>query len=148
MAINIIDAEAANRAHWNEIAPVHLKSYGIEGLMAGVSRIDEIQKSELYPIKGKDIIHLQCHIGTDTISLALDGANVTGVDFSAGSIVIARELATKMSLSVDFIEANILELKDIISAKYDIVYTSKGVLTWISDIEKWAETISFLLKEN
>ncbi len=92
MAISIIDAEAANRAHWDEIAPIHLKSYGIEGLVNGVSRIDEIQKRELYPIKGKDIIHLQCHIGTDTLSLALDGANVTGVDFSAESIVIAREL--------------------------------------------------------
>ena len=67
--INIIDAEIANRAHWDEIAPVHLKSYDIEGLMAGVSCIDEIQQRELYPIKGKDIIHLQCHIGTDTYHL-------------------------------------------------------------------------------
>jgi ubiquinone/menaquinone biosynthesis C-methylase UbiE len=148
LVINVIDAEAANRAHWDEIAPIHLESYGIEGLLAGVSRIDEIQKGELYPVKGKDIIHLQCHIGTDTLSLALDGANVTGIDFSSKSIVIAKELATKMKLSVEFYEANVLELNEIISTKYDIVYTSKGVLPWISDIEKWAETIAFLLKEN
>lgn len=148
MVINIKDAESANRAHWDEIAPVHLKSYGIEGLMAGVSRIDEIQKKEFYPVKEKDIIHLQCHIGTDTLSLALDGANVTGIDFSAESIAIAEDLANIMRLPAKFLEANVLELKEIISSKYDVVYTSKGVLTWISDIEKWAETISFLLKEN
>ena len=96
MAVSNIDAENTNRAHWNEIAPVHVKSYGIEGLMAGISRIDLIQKQELYPVLGKDLIHLQCHIGTDTLSLALDGANVTGVDFSAESIAIGRELAASV----------------------------------------------------
>ena len=60
-------AEDTNRAHWDEVAPIHLKSYGIEGLMAGISRIDAIQRKEFYPVKGKDLIHLQCHIGTDTL---------------------------------------------------------------------------------
>ena len=147
MTIHTKDAEAANQAHWDEIAPVHLKSYDIERLMSGVSLIDEIQKQELYPVKGKDIIHLQCHIGTDTLSLALDGAIVTGVDFSAQSIGIAKELADQLQLPVEFIQANVLELTDIISNKYDVVYTSQGVLAWISDIDKWAETISFLLKD-
>jgi SAM-dependent methyltransferase len=141
-------AEETNRAHWDETAPVHLKSYQIDGLLKGVSRIDEIQKRELYPIKGKALIHLQCHIGTDTLSLAIDGAKVTGVDFSAKSIAIARELAAKMHISAEFLQANVLDLESVISTKYDIVYTSKGVLSWISNIEKWAETISFLLKKD
>ena len=148
MALNDKDAEATNRAHWDEIAPVHLKSYGIDGLLKGISRIDALQKREFYPVKGKDLIHLQCHIGTDTLSLAIDGANVTGVDFSPKSVAIARDLAAKINLPAQFFEANVLDLKDTISTKYDIVYTSKGVLPWISSIEKWAETISFLLKEN
>ena len=147
MASSENHAEETNRAHWDETAPVHLKSYQIDGLLKGVSRIDEIQKRELYPIKGKALIHLQCHIGTDTLSLAIDGAKVTGVDFSAKSIAIARELAAKMHISAEFLQANVLDLESVISTKYDIVYTSKGVLSWISNIEKWAETISFLLKK-
>lgn len=139
--------ELANQAHWDEIAPVHLRSYGIEGLLDGKSRIDEIQKRELYPIAGKEIIHLQCHIGTDTLSLALDGAKVTGVDFSSQSIKIARELAGRLALDVEFLTANVLELPAILAKKYDIVYTSKGVLCWISNIDTWAGAIAFLLKD-
>jgi SAM-dependent methyltransferase len=138
--------EAANRAHWDEVAPVHLNSYGIEGLLAGKSRIDEIQKRELYPVAGKDLLHLQCHIGTDTLSLALDGARVTGVDFSPKSIEIARSLARRMGIGAEFIVANVLDLQDVLRRQFDIVYTSKGVLCWIRDIRRWAETVSFLLK--
>jgi len=140
-------AERINRNHWDEIAPVHLESYGIEGLLQGRSRIDEIQKREFYPVEGKDLIHLQCHIGTDTLSLALDGANVTGVDFSSRSIDIAKRLADRMKLKADFIVANVLDLQAIVLQKYDIVYTSKGALCWIRDIDKWAETVAFLLKD-
>ena len=84
------NAELMNRAHWDEVAPIHLQIYGIEGLLSGKSQIDSIQRSELYPIAGKEVIHLQCHIGTDSLSLALDGAKVTGVDFSSRSIEIAK----------------------------------------------------------
>lgn len=142
------DAEYANRAHWDEVAPVHLRSYGIDGLLAGVSRIDAIQKQELYPVKGKDLIHLQCHIGTDTLSLALDGANVTGVDFSSKSLEIARDLAARMRIEAEFVEANVLDVGNLISKKFDIVYTSKGVICWISDIERWAQVVSNLLADN
>ena len=147
LSTDVEKAEALNRAHWDEVAPVHLASYGVEGLLAGESRIDKVQKSELYPIRGKDLIHLQCHIGTDTLSLALDGANVTGVDFSSKSLAIARRLAAQMNIRAEFVEANVLDLREVITEKYDIVYTSKGVLSWISDLERWADTIAFLLKE-
>jgi SAM-dependent methyltransferase len=148
MTIDRSAAEHVNLLHWNEIAPVHLRSYQIEGLLNGISRIDGIQKRELYPVREKDLIHLQCHIGTDTLSLALDGARVTGVDFSGSSLSIARELAQKMKLDVRFVEANVLDLTQLIAEKFDIVYTSIGVLCWISDIERWAETISHLLKDD
>ncbi|NLU41574.1 MAG: class I SAM-dependent methyltransferase [Firmicutes bacterium] len=150
--MNDSHAEATNQAHWDEVAPIHLKSYGIEDLLNGGSQIDSIQKSELYPISGKDLIHLQCHIGTDTISLALDGANVTGVDFSGESIRIAKDLAARVrsrtgrTFKAEFYQANVLDLKSITSEKYDIVYTSKGVLCWIRDIRVWADTVSYLLR--
>jgi SAM-dependent methyltransferase len=146
MTMEANQAEAANKKHWDEVAPVHLKSYGIEGLFRGESRIDEIQRAEFYPVKGRDLIHLQCHIGTDTLSLALDGARVTGVDFSPASLAIARDLAAAMKIEAEFIESNVLDLKGIIAKQFDIVYTSRGVLCWISDIKKWAETIASLLK--
>jgi len=140
-------AETTNRLHWDEVASIHLKSYNIEKLLNGISLIDDIQKDDFYPVNGKELIHLQCHIGTDTLSLALDGARVTGIDFSCKSLAIARTLAEKMKIQATFIEANVLNVRNIISSKYDIVYTSKGVLCWISDIEKWAENISHLLKK-
>jgi len=139
-------AEDINRAHWDEVAPVHLKAYPIDALLSGVSLIDDIQKRELYPIAGKRLLHLQCHIGTDTLSLTLDGAQVTGVDFSPQSIQIAKELAQKMNVQAEFIVANVLDLPDGALGQYDIVYTSKGVLIWISDIDKWARSISLHLK--
>jgi len=140
-------AEEANRLHWDEVAPVHREHYGIDRFLAGESRIDEIQKKEFYPVKGKDLIHLQCHIGTDTLSLARDGARVTGVDFSGASLDVARELAERLQIDAKFIEANVLEINDRIKKKFDIVYTSKGVLCWISDIDRWADTIARLLKD-
>lgn len=141
-----MEAEDSNRAHWDEIAPVHLRAYRVDELLAGISQIDEIQKEELYPIDGKKLLHLQCHIGTDTLSLALDGAKVTGVDFSSQSIHIARELAQKMNLPVEFIEANVLELPDGLLGEFDIVYTSQGVLCWLNDIKRWAQTVARHLK--
>lgn len=142
------EAENVNRDHWDELAPVHLRSYGVDGLLAGVSRIDTIQRRELYPVRGKSLIHLQCHIGTDTLSLALDGAKVTGVDFSSKSLAIAKQLASRMNIDAEFIESNILDVTNVLSRQYDIVYTSKGVLCWISDIQRWGETVSQLLADN
>ncbi|HUI87576.1 MAG TPA: class I SAM-dependent methyltransferase [Anaerolineales bacterium] len=135
-----------NRAHWDEVAPVHLKAYRVATLLSGVSLIDTIQKRELYPVQGKQLLHLQCHIGTDTLSLALDGAKVTGVDFSPRSIQIATELAQKMNLPAKFIVADVLNLPKGVLGTYDIVYTSMGVLCWINDIDKWAWSISSHLK--
>jgi len=140
-------AEKANRLHWDEAASVHRKHYGLDCFLAGESRIDEVKKIEFYPVEGKDLIHLQCHFGTGTLSLARDGACMTGVDFSGAPLAVARELADKLRIEAEFINANVLELKNLITNKFDIVYISKGVLCWISDIDRWADTIARLLKD-
>jgi 2-polyprenyl-3-methyl-5-hydroxy-6-metoxy-1,4-benzoquinol methylase len=145
MSSDLSESEKGNRAFWDEVAPVHRSSYDIESLLKGISLIDDFQKREFYPVEGKDLIHLQCHIGTDTLSLALDGARVTGVDFSHRSIEIARELAGRLNVEAEFIEANVLDLPAAIQRKYDVVYTSKGVLPWIGDIGRWAKSVSHLL---
>ena len=97
MKITNNEAERKNLKFWDEVAPVHYRAYDIESLLQGRSQIDEIQKKELYPIAGKDLLHLQCHIGTDTLSLAMDGANVTGVDFSEESIKTAKKLQKRLA---------------------------------------------------
>ncbi len=142
------EAEKLNKLFWDEVAPVHEKSYDIEGLRNRISQIDKIQKDEFYPVKNKSLLHLQCHIGTGSISLSLDGADVTAVDFSEKSIEIARKLSNEIGTDVKFILSSVSDLKSKLNQKYDIVYTSKGVLCWISNIKKWAETISYYLKKD
>ena len=142
------EAEKLNKIFWDEIAPIHEKSYDIKSLKNKISQIDEIQKNEFYPIKNKSLLHLQCHIGTDSISLALDGANVTAVDFSEKSIEIAKKLNNKIGTGIRFIVSSVFDLKNKLNEKFDIVYTSMGVLCWISDIRKWAEIISYYLKKD
>jgi len=150
LIINNLDiinfAEKENEKFWDEVAPIHFKSYNIDALRRGISHIDEIQKEELYPITGKELLHLQCHIGTDSISLALDGAKVTAVDFSKKSIELAKKLNQELKTDVEFIHSNIFSLKDNLKQEFDIVYTSKGVLAWVKDINKWASLIYNYLK--
>ena len=139
-------AEIVNQAFWDEIAPVHYKSYDIEKLKQGKSLIDEIQKKEMGDVKDKSLLHLQCHIGTDSLSLVLEGAQVTGVDFSGESIKIANELKRRLGLKARFIESNIYDLPETLKEKFDIVYTSQGVLSWLKDIKEWGKIISHYLK--
>jgi SAM-dependent methyltransferase len=139
-------AEIANQVFWDEIAPVHYKSHDIEKLKQGKSLIDTIQKKEMGDVKDKSLLHLQCHIGTDSLSWALEGAQVTGVDFSRESIKIADELKRVLGLKVRFIESNIYDLPNTLKEKFDIVYTSQGVLTWLKDIKEWGKIISHYLK--
>lgn len=130
-------AEIANQVFWDEMAPIHYKSYDIEKLKQRKSLIDEIQKKEMGEVKDKSLLHLQCHIGTDSLSWALEGAQVTGVDFSRESIKIANELKRALGLKAQFIESNIYDLSDNLKEKFDIVYTSQGVLSWLKDIKEW-----------
>jgi len=139
-------AEIVNQAFWDEISPVHYKSYDIEKLKQGKSLIDEIQKKEMGDVKDKSLLHLQCHIGTDSLSWVLEGAQVTGIDFSRESIKIANELKRALSLKARFIESNIYNLPDTLKEKFDIVYTSQGVLIWLKDIKEWGKIISHYLK--
>jgi len=139
-------AEKENEKFWDEVAPIHYKSYNIDALRQGKSHIDKIQQAELYPVANKELLHLMCHIGTDSISLALDGAKVTAVDFSKESIELAKKLNQEIKTDVEFIHSNVFSLKNILKREFDIVYTSKGVLAWIKDINEWAAIVSSYLK--
>ncbi len=133
--------EQVNRTKWDEVAPIHLRSYGLERLRRRQSMLGEIERRELGDITGKQTLHLQCHIGHDTLSLALAGADVIGVDFSGQSIAIARQLADELQLDARFLVGNVLHLDEVLDERFDLVFTSNGVLCWIRDIELWAKNI-------
>lgn len=147
MSNNLDHAEQSNRELWDEIAPVHAKSYAeVRILREGGIALDDIELKEVGDVQGKTLLHLQCHIGTDTLSWARQGAIVTGVDFSPASITQARLLQQELELEARFVHANVYNLEDVLQPSFDIVYTSKGVLCWLKDLEEWARIVAHYLK--
>lgn len=144
-------AENSNRHFWDEVTPVHARSYGdffigVEDFLNGQTTLYEEELEELGSVQGKSLLHLQCHFGLDTLSWAREGATVTGVDFSVVSINKAIELTKKAKLKAEFVHSNVYDVKDHLSEPFDIVYTSRGVLCWLKDLDEWAEIISSCLK--
>lgn len=139
-----------NRQSWNNRTDAHLQSefYDLEGFMKGKSSLNQIELDLLGDIKGKSILHLQCHFGQDTISLSRLGANVTGVDLSDKSIASAKQLAKDTNSSAQFICCDIYDLPQNLDEKFDLVFTSYGTIGWLPDINKWANIVSTFLKPN
>ncbi|MBN1230527.1 MAG: class I SAM-dependent methyltransferase [Anaerolineales bacterium] len=137
----------ANLALWNEWAIIHKTSslYDLTAFIEGKVKLREIDADELGSIKGKNLLHLMCHMGLDSCLLAEKGANVTAADFSPKALAVARELADKKNMDVRFIESDIYDLPKNLSGKFDIVYTSIGVLSWLKDLKEWAAIISHFL---
>ena len=137
-----------NKESWNNRLESHLKSdfYDLNGFLKGLTSLNEIELKLLGDIKGKKILHLQCHFGQDTISLGRLGAHVTGVDLSDKAIESARELLKKTKINVQFICCNIYDLPQHLEQQFDIVFTSYGTIGWLPDIDKWGSIISNFLK--
>ncbi len=140
-----------NRANWDERAPAHAASpdYGFDRFVAdptflsGVVRFDRPLLGDLAGLTG---IHLQCHIGTDTLSLARLGARMTGLDLSPASLVEARRLAAAAGPGVDFVEADTYGAPQALHGRtFDLVYTGIGALCWLPDIDRWAGVVDDLL---
>ncbi|HBE73882.1 MAG TPA: SAM-dependent methyltransferase, partial [candidate division Zixibacteria bacterium] len=108
--------------------------YDLEGFRRGQNTLDPIEVSELGDVRGKSILHLQCHFGQDTMSLARMGARVVGVDFSDEAIKLARSLSAELDIPAEFVCCNIYDLPRHLDRKFDIVFTSAGVLCWIDDL--------------
>jgi len=139
----------SNRAMWDELVSIHEASefYDVAGFLAGRNTLTEIELRELAPlVAGKDLLHLQCHFGLDTLTLARLGARVTGVDFSGEGVTTARRLAAAASLEARFIQADVLTLDTVLDERFDIVYTSWGVLIWLSDLKRWADQVRRALR--
>ena len=137
----------ANKHGWNGLAETHFKKYHIEKLLSGTPLINDLIRSEVGDVERKSLVHLLCHIGTDTLSWALLGARVTGIDISPESLKYAREIARQMDITADFIEADVMDVIDQVDAKFDIAFSSTGVLCWLPDIRRYAQTVRHLLKD-
>ncbi len=137
-----------NKKTWNKKAPVHLVSdfYQVDEFLKGQSSLNDIELSLLGDIRDLHILHLQCHFGQDTLSLARMGATVTGLDFSSAAIDIAEELSVKLGISASFICEDVYNVPDNLYGKFDLVFTSYGVIGWLPDLERWAAVISKCLK--
>ncbi|MFT5820917.1 MAG: ubiquinone/menaquinone biosynthesis C-methylase UbiE [Crocinitomix sp.] len=139
---------AINKASWNNRTDSHLASefYNVEGFLKGQSSLNSIELDLLGDVKGKKILHLQCHFGQDSLSLARMGAKVTGVDLSDKAINAGKELARKMDLDVQFIACDVYDLPQYLEDQFDIVFTSYGTIGWLPDMNKWADLIARYLK--
>jgi len=139
-----------NKHSWNNRTDTHLKSdfYNLEGFLKGETSLNPIELAILGDIKGKRILHLQCHFGQDTISLSRLGAVVTGVDLSDKAIESARRIAQETNSDAQFICCDLYDLENHLDEQFDIVFTSYGTITWLPDLDKWGKLISKFLKPN
>ncbi|MEU5896438.1 MULTISPECIES: class I SAM-dependent methyltransferase [unclassified Streptomyces] len=144
------DAEAYlrnNRELWRLWTPLKAAStqYDLAGFRVGGSRMRALERAEVGEVRGRSLLHLQCHVGIDTLSWARLGARVTGVDFAAEGVATARSLAADIDPSAVFVEADVLALPDHLDGHFDIVYTSHGVLGWLPDLRRWAEVVAHFI---
>ncbi|MEO7371406.1 MAG: class I SAM-dependent methyltransferase [Ilumatobacteraceae bacterium] len=141
-----------NRASWDERAPAHAASpdYGFSRFAAEHDYLSEVVRFDLPllgEVSGLRGVHLQCHIGTDTVSLARLGAHMTGLDFSGASVAEARRLAARTGVTIDFVESNVYDALDVLPPNvFDLVYTGVGALCWLPEVRPWAEVVAGLLR--
>ena len=141
-----------NREWWDERAPTHATSrfYDLDGFRTGTTpdRLRPFEGDELgVDPAGLDLLHLQCHIGTDTLSWARRGARVTGLDFSAPAVDVARDLARDIGVDATFVVADVYDAVEALGgATFDVVYTGIGALCWLPEIDEWAELAAALVR--
>jgi SAM-dependent methyltransferase len=145
------DYVAVNRANWDSRVPHHVAGYNLDLFRsdpAYLSHVVRFDLPRLGSIADLDVVHLQCHIGTDTLSLHRLGArSVTGLDFSRPALVAAAQLADDCGASVDFVESELYEAVDALGAnRFDLVYTGIGALCWLPDVRRWAEVVAAILR--
>jgi SAM-dependent methyltransferase len=143
------DYQSINRKLWNDKTGVHLESefYDLPGFKAGKSSLNDIELEQLGDIRGKKLLHLQCHFGQDTLSLARKGAEVTGVDLSDKAIEAAQGLAEELEIPARFVTGDVLEADLLLEGEqFDIIFSSYGTIGWLPEIKTWGRVIYNLLR--
>ena len=145
---------AANKANWNDRVPLHWGSddYAIQKFIDDPKYISDViqfdlDNDELGDVSGKSLLHLQCHIGYDTLSLARLGAEVTGLDFSEPAIEACKKLSQDSGTPGEFVVADVYDSPNVLpNRQFDVVYTGVGAICWLDDINRWAKVVAGFLK--
>lgn len=142
-----------NLRNWEDRVPIHAASqtYDLTGLAADPKRITDVvarDRERIGDLTGLDVLHLQCHIGTDTLSLArLGAASVVGLDFSPSALGVARDLAKSAGAAIAFVESELYDAPAALAGRsFDFVYTGTGALNWLPDVRGWARVVASLLR--
>jgi SAM-dependent methyltransferase len=138
----------ANKILWNQRTVVHKDSdfYNLAGFKAGENILTPIELNEVGDVKGKSLLHLQCHFGMDTLSFSRMGAKCTGVDLSDDAIKLAQEINDELKLDAKFVCCNVLDTSEYVKEKFDIVFTSYGTIGWLPHLKPWAKMIAERMK--
>jgi SAM-dependent methyltransferase len=138
----------ANRELWNQRTMVHKDSsfYNLAGFKAGETVLTSIELGEVGEVKGKTLLHLQCHFGMDSLDWARRGALVTGIDLSDAAIREAQQLNSELGLKASFVCCNVLDTAAFVQGEFDIVFSSYGTIGWLPDLAPWARMIAEKLK--
>jgi 2-polyprenyl-3-methyl-5-hydroxy-6-metoxy-1,4-benzoquinol methylase len=142
---DVLEQVAANEADWDARAPLHAASKFYE--RPAEFWFADYEWADLGELGGRDLVHLQCHLGTETIALARKGAKTFGLDLSGRSLDEARRLADEAGVGIEYVRANVYDADEALGGRrFDVVYTGKGALCYLPDLTKWAEVVSGLLK--
>lgn len=144
-----VDYFRVNKATWNDKVKAHAESdmYDLESFKNGKSSLMAYELEALGDVKGKSLLHLQCHFGQDTLSWSRMGAKCVGVDLSDEGVKLAQKLNEELNLDADFFCCNVLDTSKYIKDSFDIVFTSYGVIGWLPDLKPWGQMIAERLKK-
>lgn len=150
MDLDPSDYRSINLANWNSRVPHHEQGYELDRYRDDPAHLSEVVRFDiprLGDVNGLDGVHLQCHIGSDTLSLARLGATMSGLDFSAPALDVARRLSTDCGTPIDYVEADAYDAVAALGAsRFDFVYTGIGALCWLPSVERWASVVAELLR--
>ncbi len=139
----------ANRARWDESVAIHAASegYDMAGFLRGEKTLYPVEMDEVGDVRGKTLLHLQCHFGMDTLNWARLGARVTGLDFSPSAVERAQQLASEIGVTdARFVISNVYDAPAALPEQFDVVYTGIGALCWLPDIRGWARVAAGFVK--
>lgn len=138
----------ANRSVWEEWTRTGMTpAFGkLERFRRGEEVLQGFELDEVGDVSGKSLLHLQCHFGMDTLAWARHGASVTGVDFSEEAIDLAHQLRADVGMDAQFVRSDVYRLPEVLDERFDLVYTSFGVLAWLPELDRWARVIDHFLE--
>ena len=143
-------AFAWNRTAWDERVPAHWASamyrQHADALRAGGHDLADHIVEGLGNVRGKSLVHLQCHMGMETLGWSRLGADAMGIDFSEAAIEKAEQFRDELGLDTRFICANVYDIPELVRETFDFVFVSVGSLCWLPDVKRWAGVVAGLLK--